>query len=628
MTGRPRGRSRLSAAVLGAAVAAALVPAGAAAAQAAPDPRQGLGAGTQAGNEGTGAAFADPKRDAAEAAVGMALLAERSKPAYTGVAGAFNQSNINSDLAFQGKYAYSGNYRGFGVYDVSDPANPALKATVNCVGGQGDVSVQGNLLFMSVESTSARVDCLPGVTGQPASVVFRGVRIFDISDPLAPKQVGGVQTCRGSHTHTIVTQPGVTDKLWIYNSGTSSIRPATQLPGCVPNPANVPLDQSTSAYSIDVIEVPLAAPASARIVGSPRVMAVGSTVAGLNPGGRQATLPADDPRASAPGNAPGGQSVSATAACHDITAYPAIGLAAGACQGDGMLLDIRDAANPKRIANVTDPNFAYWHSATFNDAGTKVVFTDEWGGGGAARCSATYTSGGVTRPTPTNWGANAIFDIVTAADGTRSLQWRSYYKIPNNQASNEICVAHNGNLVPVPGRDVMVQAWYEGGTSVFDFTDSAAPKEIALFDRGPYHPTFFHGGGYWSTYWYNGAVFGNEIFLGFDSWKLTGTGALSPNEIAAAGDARVPVLNAQTQQPIVHAPSFTLVRARFDQAVRVNALSAEQAADVVKFVDRAEGFAARNKNSAKATLNAKAGQLAGPGQAALAEELRRLAGSL
>jgi hypothetical protein len=235
----------------------------------------------------------------------------------------------------------------------------------------------------------------------------------------------------------------------------------------------------------------------------------------------------------------------------------------------------------------------------------------------------------VTRPTPTNWGANAIFDIVTAADGTRSLEWRSYYKIPNNQASNEICVAHNGNLVPVPGRDVMVQAWYEGGTSVFDFTDSAAPKEIALFDRGPYAPApVFHGGGYWSTYWYNGAVYGNEIFLGFDSWGLTGTGDLSANEIAAAGAARVPVLNAQTQEPIVHAPSFTLVRARFDQAVRAGALSAQDAAEVTKFVDRAEGFAARNTASARATLNAKAGQLAGPGQAALAEELRRLAGSL
>ena len=618
MTARPTDRTgRLRAALVGAAVAAALVPAGTATAQTA-DPRQGLRPGTESLG-GADATSVTPKRDAATASVGMQLLASRDKPAYTGVEPAFDYSNINSDLAFQGQYAYSGNYRGFGVYDVSNPADPQLKATVNCVGGQGDVSVQGDLLFMSVEAGNARTDCLPPVAGQPASVVFRGVRIFDISDPLAPRYVKGVQTCRGSHTHTIVTQPGVTDTLWIYNSGTAGIRPAAQLAGCVANSATTIADRTTSAYSIDVIEVPLAAPATARVVGSPRVMASGTSVAGLNPGGRQATLPASDPRASEPGNAPGGQTVSATAACHDITAYPAIGLAAGACQGDGLLLDIRDAANPERVANVTDPNFAYWHSATFNDAGTKVVFTDEWGGGAAARC----------RPSdPTNWGANAIFDIVRAADGTPSMQWRSYYKIPNVQSDLEVCVAHNGNLVPVPGRDVMVQAWYEGGTSVFDFTDSANPKELAFFDRGPYDAEVFHEGGYWSTYWYNGAVYGNEIFLGFDSWRLTGTGALSGNEIAAAGAARVPVLNAQTQEPIVHAPSFTLVRARFDQAVRAGALTGKDAADVVKFVDRAEGFAARNKNSARATLNAKAGQLSGQGQAALATELRRLAGSL
>ena len=611
--------SRLRAVALAAVVAAALVPAGGAWADGEPDPRQGLAPGTQAGNEGTGATFTDPKRDAATASEGMSLLAERSKPAYTGVAGAFNQSNINSDLAFQGDYAYSGSYRGFGVYDVSDPAAPALKATVNCPGGQGDVSVHGDLLFMSVESGSARVDC----TTNPASTVFRGVRIFDISDPLAPAQVGLVQTCRGSHTHTLVTQPGVTDRVWVYNSGTAGVRSAVQLPGCAPASTTDPL---TSAYSIDVIEVPLAAPQTARIVSSPRVMASATSVAGLNPGGVQATLPATDPRASEPGNAAGGQRVSATAACHDITAYPAIGLAAGACQGDGLLLDISDAANPVRLTNVTDPNFAYWHSATFNDAGTKVVFTDEWGGGSGARCRLVNPATGL--PDPTNWGANAIFDIVRAADGTPSLQWRSYYKIPNVQAGNEVCVAHNGNLVPVPGRDVMVQAWYEGGTSVFDFTDSAEPKEIGFFDRGPYHPVFAHLGGYWSTYWYNGAVFGNEIFLGFDSWGLTPTADLSTAEIQAAQAARVPVLNAQLQEPVVHAPSFTLVRARLDQAVRSGALSAEEAAVTTRFVDRAEGFAARNRQSARATLTARAGELVAPGQEALAEELRRLADSL
>jgi len=602
--------SRLRAATVAAVLALTLVPAAAASAQAEPDPRQGLTPGTQTNTDG--AAFTDPKRDAETASQGMDLLAERSKPAYTGVAGAFNYSNINSDLAFQGDYAFSGNYRGFGVYDVSDPGAPVLRTTVNCPGGQGDVSVHGDLLFMSVESGSARVDC----STNPASAVFRGVRIFDISDPLAPTYVTGVQTCRGSHTHTLVTQPGVTDTAWVYNSGTSSIRSAAQLAGCTPTSTTNPL---TSAYSIDVIEVPLADPAAARITSSPRVMASETSIAGLNPGGTQPTLPAGDPRTTEPGNAAGGQRVSATSACHDITAYPAVGLAAGACQGDGMLLDISDAANPVRVANVTDPNFAYWHSATFNDAGTKVVFTDEWGGGVGARC----------RPTdPTNWGANAIFDITRDAVGTPSLDWQSYYKIPNVQAENETCVAHNGNLIPVPGRDVMVQAWYEGGTSVFDFTDSANPEEIAFFDRGPYDATTFHQGGYWSTYWYNGNVYGNEIFLGFDSWGLTSTGDLSANEIKAAQDATVDELNAQLQEKVVHDPSFTLVRATFDQAVRADALTAKEAANVTKFVDRAETFADRRGESASATLRAQARQLKDADQQALAQEMLRLADDL
>nr|WP_297427834.1 hypothetical protein [uncultured Actinotalea sp.] len=612
MRARPSGRrARLRAATLTAALTVALVPAGVAVAQTDLDPRQGLAPGnnpTAGGSE-----FTVPDRSAGTASLGMDLLAERDKPAYPGVAAAFNYSNINSDLAFQGDFAFSGNYRGFGVYDVSDPANPVLRTVVSCVGGQGDVSVHGDLLFMSVEATNARVDC----STNPTQPVFRGVRIFDISDPLAPRYVAGVQTCRGSHTHTVVTQPGVTDRVWVYNSGTAGIRPAGQLAGCSPSSTTNP---ATSAYSIDVIEVPLADPAAARVTSSPRLFASDAQpIAGLTPSGTQAILPADDPRASAPGNAPGGQRVSATSACHDITAYPAIGLAAGACQGDGLLLDITDAANPQRVAVASDPNFAYWHSATFNDAGTKVVFTDEWGGGVGARC----------RPTdPTNWGANAIFDIVRDEAGTPSLVWRSYYKIPGVQSSTEVCVAHNGNLIPVPGRDVMVQAWYEGGASVFDFTDSAAPKEIGFFDRGPYDPTVFHQGGYWSIYWFNGNVYGNEIFLGFDSWGLTPTDDLTADEIAAARAATVGELNAQLQEPIVHDPSFALVRATYDQAVRAGALSAKEAADVTRFVDRAEGFAARGQNSARATLNAKAGQLTGPGQEALAAEMRRLADSL
>ncbi len=612
MTARPTTRhARWRGALLAAAVTAALAPAGAAAAQTT-DPRAGLAPGSEALG-GNAATSTTPKRDAGTAADGMALLASHDKPAYTGVAPAFNYSNINSDIAFQGQYAFSGNYRGFGVYDVSDPAAPTLKTTVNCVGGQGDISVLGDLLFVSTESGNARTDCKPPVAGQPASVLFRGVRIFDISDPLSPQYVAGVQTCRGSHTHTVVEDPDDTANVYVYVSGTAGVRPASQLAGCVnttgttvashlePNGQPKP----TSRFQVEVIKVPVAAPQDAAVVRAARLMAdpVTGSPAGLWPGGN---------------HGPGTQTTAASDACHDITAYPAIGLAAGACEGNGILIDISDPADPVRIDEVIDPNFAYWHSATFNDAGTKVVFTDEWGGGTQARC----------RPTdPDNWGANAIFDIV-GTGANRSMAFRSHYKIPNVQSANEVCVAHNGNLVPVPGRDVMVQAWYEGGTSVFDFTDSANPKEIAFFDRGMYHPTVFHEGGYWSTYWYNGAVLGNEIFLGLDTWGLTPTDDLSANEIAAAGLARTPRMNAQAQERITHAPSFVLVRAYADQAVRAGALQGKDAADVARFVDRAEGFAARDKQSARATLHAKAGQLTAPGQATLATELRRLADSL
>ena len=298
--------------------------------------------------------------------------------------------------------------------------------------------------------------------------------------------------------------------------------------------------------------------------------------------------------------------------------YPAIGLAAGACAGDGMLIDISDPVNPVRIDNVTDNNFAYFHSATFNDAGTKVVFTDEWGGGGLATCEPND---------PTNWGANAIFDIVTKADGSKGLEWRSYYKIPGVQSAAENCVAHNGNLVPVPGRDMMVQAWYQGGLSVWDFTDSSKPKEIGFFDRGPVVTGQSTTGGFWSTYWNNGAIFGNEIRLGFDSFDL-GSTALTANQLGAAKAVRTTENNPQHQQRIAYPASFTTVRGFYDSAVQTGALSATEAAEVGKFIDRAAGFDARQKNSAKATLNAKAGELLAPAQQPLANAMRALAGSL
>jgi hypothetical protein len=559
------------------------------------DPRQGLTPGTDAVSGGN--AFTEPNADAETASLNMDLLANLPKPAWTNAAGqesaaaAFNYSNINSDLAFTGDHAISGNYRGFGVYDVSDPAAPVLTTTVNCPGGQGDVSVFGDLLFISVEQSSGRVDCSTG--GDAA--VFRGVRIFDISDLTNPQQVGVVQTCRGSHTHTVVEDPNDPDTVYIYVSGTAGVRPATQLAGCSNTPSNNDpasyLDADgqpilTSRFQVEVIEVPLAAPEEAAVINEARLMADPDTgnIHGLWAGGNQG---------------PGTQSATASHACHDITAYPAIGLAAGACQGNGMLIDISDPRNPERIDDVNDPNFAYWHSATFNNAGDKVVFTDEWGGGVGARC----------RPQdPDNWGANAIFDIVQTDDGPQ-MEFASYYKIPNVQEDNETCVAHNASLVPVPGRDVMVQAWYEGGVSVFDFTDSSDPVEIAFFDRGPYHPTVFHQGGYWSAYWYNGQIYGNEIFLGFDSFGLTDSEFLTENELAATRAVTFDEFNAQAQPAITWEPSFALVRAYRDQAVR-EGLGGKPLAELDKFVDRAERFTTGpQQRAAVAQLGAIANQL-------------------
>jgi hypothetical protein len=597
-----------------AALVIGLLPATAASAQET-DPRQGLTPGSDAISGGD--AFTVPNADAATAASNMEHLANRPKPAWTNAAGqesfaaAFNYSNINSDLAFTGNHAISGNYRGFGVYDVSDPDAPELMTTVNCPGGQGDVSVYGDLLFVSVEQASGRVDC----STDPTQEVFRGVRIFDISDIANPQHVGGVQTCRGSHTHTVVEDPADADNVYIYVSGTAGVRAASQLAGCSNTPSNnnpaAYLDADgnpilTSRFQVEVIKVPLSSPRDAAIVNEARLMADPETgnIHGLWPGGN---------------HGPGTQSTSASHACHDITAYPEIGLAAGACQGNGILIDISDPANPVRIDEVLDSNFAYWHSATFSNDGSKVIFTDEWGGGIGARC----------RPTdPDNWGANAIFDITD-----RTMQFASYYKIPNVQEPNETCVAHNGSLVPVPGRDIMVQAWYEGGVSVFDFTDAADPVEIAFFDRGPYHPTEFHQGGYWSAYWYNGQIYGNEIFLGFDSFGLTPSTHLNEVEIAAARSVRMDEFNAQAQPRVTWPATFTTARAWHSAAQRREVLTPAADANVSRSLDRAEAQSksgnASQRNSAAATLRAVSNQLGGSQiEQDLAASLRQLADTL
>ena len=455
----------------------------------------------------------------------------------------------NTDLAFAGDVLFEGNYHGFNTYNVEDPLSPQLLGSVVCPGGQGDVSIIGNLLIMSVEQTRGRLDCgLQGV-GEPISNErFRGIRIFDISDVRTPKQVAAVQTCRGSHTHTLVTDPDDDGNVYVYGSGTGSVRPEDELADC--SDATAGEDLNTALYSIDVLRIPIAKPEEARVISRPRIFAdpESGVIAGLWKGGD---------------HGPGTQKTRKTNQCHDITVYPEIGLAAGACSGNGILLDISDPVNPVRLDQVIDPGFAYWHSATFNNDGTKVIFTDEWGGGGRPRCRASD---------PKEWGANAIFDIVD-----RKMEFRSYYKLPAPQTEQENCVAHNGSLVPVPGRDIMVQAWYQGGISVFDFTDSSNPVEIAFFDRGPLDAKKLFMAGYWSAYWYNGYIYGTEIARGLDVLKLLPSKYLSQSEIDAASLVSPDVVNVQQQRRIDWPASPVIARAYLDQLGRSDAIPSERA---------------------------------------------------
>jgi hypothetical protein len=480
----------------------------------------------------------------------------------------------NSDLAFSGDHLFVGSFHGFNVYVIENARKPQLVSSVVCPGGQGDLSVYGNLLFMSVEQTRGRVDCgTSGVQGRVSAERFRGVRIFDISDVRRPRQVAAVQTCRGSHTHTLIVDPDDTANVYIYGSGTGAVRAAEELEGCS---AGAPKeDPNTALFSIDVIQVPLAAPEKARIVNRPRIFADPATgaIAGLWPGGSHGA---------------GTQTTRLTNQCHDITAFPGRGLAAGACSGNGILLDISDPVNPVRLDAVVDRNFAYWHSATFNNDGTKVVFTDEWGGGTRPRC----------RPAdPPAWGADAVFDIV---DGR--LRFGGYYKLPAPQTAQENCVAHNGSIIPVPGRDLMVQAWYQGGVSVFDFTDSANPVEIAYFDRGPIDPSQLVVGGHWSAYWYNGFVYASEISRGIDVFRLTPGPYLSQNEIDAAALVHLDAFNAQ-QQPRLSWPDRAVVaRAYIDQLTRSAAIQPARAAELAAAAERVDRLPTRRDRGAAATL--------------------------
>ena len=561
----------------------------------------------------------DPKVQKIVGQLGMGNNKKIPKPVLLMIA---QLAFANSDLAFEGNHLFQGNFYGVSIFDIADPAKATLLISLVCPGGQGDVSVYKNLLFMSVEMPNGRLDC--GVEGFPPEPAppdedkdkaadkdkdkdqdkdkaedkdkggdkdkdkdkdkprkrrlpapqkdrFRGVRIFDISDIRNPKQVAAVQTCRGSHTHTLVTDPNDKENVYIYVSGTSFVRQPEELAECSGEKPDK--DPNTALFRIDVIKVPVAAPQEAKIVSSPRVFIDPRTGAinGLNNGGTHGKKGAEKP--------------ADTDQCHDITVYSAIGLAAGACSGNGILLDIKDPVHPKRLDAVNDPNYSYWHSASFSNDGSKVVFTDEWGGGMGARC----------RPNdPNKWGADAIFRLKDD-----KLTFANYYKLPSAQADTENCVAHNGSLIPVPGRDIEVQAWYQGGISVMDFTDPANPFEIAYFDRGPIDSKMLVLGGEWSAYWYNGYIYGSEIARGLDVFQLTPTKFLTQNEIDAAKTVLVADLNVQNQQKIKWPAKLAVAKAYVDQLSRSEALPASRIAALRKAITSAESSHLNKSSMAK-----------------------------
>ncbi|HWY42134.1 MAG TPA: hypothetical protein VNX66_01455 [Candidatus Sulfotelmatobacter sp.] len=521
----------------------------------------------------------DPKVQKMIGQLGISSAAKMPKPLQLVIA---QLAFANSDFAFQGNHMFQGNFYGVNIYDITNPASTKLLTSLVCPGGQGDVSVYKNLLFMSVEMPNGRLDC--GTQGFPPEPPppaeedkdkgkekkrripaaqkdrFRGVRIFDISDIKNPKQVAAVQTCRGSHTHTLVTDPNDKDNVYIYVSGTSFVRQPEELAGCSGEAPDK--DPNTALFRIEVIQVPVAAPQGAKVVSSPRLFIDPRTGAmnGLNNGGTHGKKGAEKP--------------SDTNQCHDITVYSAIGLAAGACSGNGIVLDIKDPVHPKRLDAVNDPNYSYWHSASFSNDGTKVVFTDEWGGGLGARCRAND---------PNKWGADAIFRLKDD-----KLTFANYYKLPAAQGDSENCVAHNGSLIPVPGRDIEVQAWYQGGISIMDFTDAGQPFEIAYFDRGPIDPKMLVLGGDWSAYWYNGYIYGSEIARGLDVFELTPSKFLTQNEIDAAKTVRVSELNVQNQQKIEWPAQLVVAKAYVDQLSRSQALPGIQISALQKAIQNAE----------------------------------------
>jgi hypothetical protein len=511
--------------------------------------------------------------DAGVAIQGMRLIATAPKPAaLDSIRGL---TFVNSDLAFRGNLVYQGNFAGFVIYDVSNPARPQILSTVECITSQGDPSIVGNLLFISAEGAGNRNDCAKGGVQNPADHMT-GVRIYDVSNPRAPRLVKNVQTCKGSHTHTVIPHPTDRGVVYIYVSGNQGARPASELAGC--NNGTDPADESNSLYRLDVIKVPLARPQDAEVITGARIFT------GLGP------APARGGRSRGARATPGADSVAMARMamngprnCHDVTAYPAMNLLAGACASYGLLVDISNPERPVRLDAVADTNFSLWHTAVFSNDGRKVVFTDEWGGGTSPNCQAIH---------PLEMGGNTT--LVIGAD--RKLTQHAYFKIPTAQAAQENCVSHNGGLIPVPGRDIMVQGWYQGGVDVIDFTDPDKPFEIAFFDRGPVDAAPVEGqargrgtiAGSWGAYWYNGRIYSAEMARGLDILEILPSEHLSENEIAAAKLVMMEEYNPQSQPKLVWPAAFPVARSYLDQLTRGSALPATRLGEISRGIDAAE----------------------------------------
>jgi hypothetical protein len=523
---------------------------------------------------------------------------------FTPKAAAFDTARgltfINSDLAFGGNYVYQGNFSGFTIWDVSNPAKPKLVSATSCVTSQGDPSIYGNLLFLSAEGGGNRNDCAKGGVQDPKDHMA-GVRIYDVSDPAKPRLVKNVQTCKGSHTHTIVPSKKDKDIIYIYVSGSQGARPETEMPGC--KDGTDPADESNSLFRLDVIKVSLKNPEKAEVVTGARIFT------GLDPAPRAASRPAQQ-RPRAPGDTttrPAPPPPTGPRNCHDVTAYPAANLLAGACGSYGLLVDISNPEKPVRLDAKSDTNFSLWHTAVFSNDGKKVVFTDEWGGGTSPMCQANSMM---------EMGGNTILTI----DKSKKYKQHSYFKIPSAQTAEENCVSHNGGLIPVPGRDIMVQGWYQGGVSVMDFTNADKPEELAYFDRGPIDPAPGADvpapaapaaggrgnrgtiGGSWGAYYWNGMIYSSELDRGFDIMELTPSDQLSKNEIEAAKLVKFAQYNPQSQPKIEWPAAFPVVRSYLDQLVRWNGLAAERTTAIGKALDSAEQQSGKARRTALEAL--------------------------